>query len=126
MTILDSNIWISFLYDPDSQHAQARDVIKEVAKPILIPEYIFGEVCTVLAQRGGKVLADRFIDAVSDNTDIMLLPFENDEFYKTTKLFRTYAKRDLSFVDMSLVLLARTFQVTTFDAKLRKVIARKP
>lgn len=122
MIILDSNIWISFLYDPDSQHERARRLMGEIAKPIFIPEYIFGEVCTVLAQLGGKKLADTFIDGVTNNADVLILPFENEEFYRTIKFFRSYEKRNLSFVDMSLVFLAKTFQVLTFDEDLEKVI----
>lgn len=124
MTILDSNIWISFFYDPDSQHERARQLMKEVAKPIVIPEYVFTEVSTVLAQLGDKRLANAFIDSITDNGDVIILPFENNEFDRTIKLFRAYGKKNLSFVDMSLVFLAQTFQVLTFDRKLEKAIAK--
>lgn len=125
MIVLDSNIWIAYFYESDTQHAKARRLIHELSEPMAIPEYVFGEVCTILAQRSGKAVADSFVDAVTRNEQVGILPFENEEFWRTIKLFREFPKKYLSFIDLSLLLLARTFRVVTFDRQLEKVITKQ-
>lgn len=122
MTILDSNIWIAFFYDPDTLHAKARELLRIIQQPIILPEYVCGEVCTVLSQRGGKQLADRFVDSVKDNEDVLILPFENKDFWDALELFRQQPKKTLSFVDISLLYLSSFYTIETFDIPLRKVI----
>ncbi|MBI4359999.1 MAG: type II toxin-antitoxin system VapC family toxin [Candidatus Jacksonbacteria bacterium] len=124
MTILDSNIWIAFFYDPDTLHAKARKLVKAISAPIILPEYVCGEVCTVLSQRGGKQLADRFVDTVENNEDVIILPFEHEDFWNTLALFRKQSQKTLSFVDISLLYLSDLYSVETFDTQLGKAIGR--
>lgn len=124
MTIFDSNIWIAYLNKDDSQHRRATSYFSRLDDELLITEYIILEVVTVLAMRVDKDLADNFLDLVLNNTDVQVLKSSSDFFDSSVNAFQKYKKDNLSFVDISLLKLARDYKVSTFDEDLKKEIRK--
>ena len=123
MTILDSNIWIAWLNESDSQHGEADQVLAEVTLPIGLPEYVLLEVATVLSRRVNKKTADGFIRYVQDNKDIQLIPSSGEFLQAVIKAYLKKPHRGLSFVDVSLTVFAKNYSVRTFDVRLKKALA---
>lgn len=121
MTILDSSVWIALLDIDDSQHEKARKALSNLQWPVLVPEYVLLEVCSVLT-RVRKELADEFIERVENSNDVQLL-YSNELFCnQVLETFREYPRNDLSFVDMALLKLSEEHGLVTFDKKLQRAI----
>ncbi|HAM88058.1 MAG: hypothetical protein US83_C0019G0004 [Candidatus Falkowbacteria bacterium GW2011_GWC2_38_22] len=124
MIILDSNIWIAYLNKNDNQHNKAVSFFDKIKENILITEYIILEVATVLSMRIDKKTADSFIDFVTNNQDIEVMSSSDEFFKKTLDFFLKYKNGNLSFVDVSLLMLSKKFQVFTFDRNLEREIVK--
>lgn len=124
MIILDSNIWIAYLNKNDNQHNKAVSFFDKIKENILITEYIILEVATVLSMRIDKETADSFIDFVTNNQDIEVMSSSDKFFKKTLDFFLKYKNGNLSFVDVSLLMLSKKFQVFTFDRDLEREIVK--
>ena len=122
MTIFDSSVWIAFLYQSDQQHQKAEKIFALHQGTIMIPEYIIAEIVTVLTRKGAKPLADRFLEMVTDNKDVELLFCTDQFFMHLTTVFKTHHQRNLSFVDMMLLVLADSYHIVTFDRALQQSI----
>ena len=125
MTLLDSSVWIAYLNVEDSQYAKAKREMASASLPIILPEYVILEVCTVLAMRAGKDIADRFLELVSDNKDVRVLLTDPRFFDDLIGLYRSLPGKALSFADAALLLLADQFKTITFDVRLRAAIRRR-
>ena len=125
MTILDSNVWIAFLNESDSQHKKAEKVFNVILLPIGMPEYIIAEVASVLAMRASKTIADKFIDIALDNQDIQIIFSSRSFFTGAMESFKNSKQKQLSFVDSVLLYLSQNHEIITFDENLRKAIAAK-
>lgn len=124
MVIVDSNIWIAFFHREDQTHKKAKRVIDQhVFSKIVITEYILLEVVTVLKQRSGWEMAERFLKVI----DKYQLPIIESSFFfiDTVHLFRSAQENHLSFVDMSLVALSDGYEIETFDKRLKKEIFKR-
>lgn len=126
--LLDSNIWIARLNREDSQHAKAMalfESVKERTFPIILPEYVIVEVCTVVTIRSGKEITEVFLKTARDNRLVTILPSTPAFLGNVMDLFSTRKDAHLSFVDVSLLLLSTSCTVVTFDKKLEKEIGKK-
>ena len=123
MIIFDSNIWIAYSYDDDSLHDKARNIVENNTSHILLPEYILCAVSTVLLQKAGKDTALRFIDRMTNNSDITIL-YSSPAFVDATiKMFSS--KNDdehLPFIDTSLLYLSMSYKIISFDRHLNRAI----
>lgn len=123
--ILDSNIWIAYLYVDDVLHKQAARLVEEMTeRPLVIFEYSIMETVTVLAQRAGKETANRFLELIRDNRDIETLPSSPELLEAIVNCYKTHTQRNLSFADYALLHLSHTTPIVTFDTKLRNAIKR--
>lgn len=123
--IFDSNIWIAYFYTDDALHEQSTRLIEGATEhPLTIFEYNVVETVTVLAQHSGKETANRFLDLISDNRDIRVLPSSPELFEATVQCYKTHTQRNLSFADYALLYLSHTTPIATFDTKLRNAIKR--
>lgn len=123
--ILDANIFIAYLYPKDALHKTARHFIDTVAqKPFSIFEYTVAETVTVLAKRSGKATADQFLDLITDNEVVQVLPSSRELFQAIAHCYQNHAQRALSFADYALLYLSQSIPVATFDIKLRNAIKR--
>ncbi len=82
MTILDSNVWIAFFHESDSQHKKAEKIIKELGALIVVPEYVIVEVSSILCFNAGKKISDVFIDSISDNKNIEIQLSNNANYVR--------------------------------------------
>ena len=121
--IFDSSVWIAYMKEADTQHAKAINIFEATAeRKIIVPEYVALEVSSVLAARVTRVLANNFLEIISDNSDIEILYSDRAFFIKTATLFRTSLTDKLSFADTALLNLSRQYEVITFDTDLDKAI----
>lgn len=121
MIVLDSSFLIAYHNERDVHHAAATEVMGPLLNgtwgELLLPEYVFLEVVTVLAARIG-------LDAAADVGKTLLEARElefvacSELFRETFELFRRQSDRALSFTDAAIVAIARRRQarhVATFD-----------
>ncbi len=122
MTILDSSIWIAYLYQEDNQHKKAVDVWEATDDTIVVPEYVMIEVCTVLPTLSNKRHADSFIHMIQNNKDVSLLYAEQEFVDEVIRFYLQYQYSNLSFIDISLLFLSKHYTVLTFDRALGRAI----
>lgn len=67
MVIFDSDVWIALLNKNDSQHQKAKLVFESIKENIILPEYVFIEISSVLSLKVGKGVADDFIKIALNN-----------------------------------------------------------
>ena len=118
--VLDSNVWIAFLYEKDPNHNKAAKVFEVLKAKIILTEYVFLEVVTVLSQKAGKDVSDNFIKNVTNNQDIIILPSSGDFLGEIVNFYLSKKIEKLSFVDYSLLCLSQKFKVITFDKALQR------
>lgn len=122
MTILDSNVWIAFLYIDDAQHEKSKKVFQLCEKPIVIPEYVVIEVSSVLSQKAGKRIANAFLEIIMQSKGVEVLFSEDQFFIEVVNFFKKRKEHNLSFVDFSLLYLSKSYQTITFDKNLQRAI----
>ncbi len=122
MVIIDSSVWVAFFNENDSQHNKAKKVFNELKTKVILPEYIFMEVATILLIKAGKKIAVKFMEISQDNFDIEIYLSDEELFLNTAKLFKNSQKSKLSFVDVSLLFLSASCKIITFDKNLQKAI----
>jgi predicted nucleic acid-binding protein len=122
MIILDSNVWIAFFHERDSQHKRAEKIVKEISFPIVAPEYVIIEVSSILRFKAGKKISNDFLENIFDNENIEILLSNELFFSNTADNFKNSKNKSLSFVDTALLYLSKSYQVITFDKDLQKAI----
>ena len=128
MIVVDSSFLVAFHNRRDVHHAAAADAMEDVLAgeygDILLPEYVFMEVTTVLAARRNLAAAVTVGEVLLRAREIELVPcFEY--FEKTFNVFRTQrAANPLSFADAAIVVIAAARgagYVATFDRGFNSV-----
>lgn len=120
MIVLDSNVWIGLFHESDTLHTRAVELFEKQKPPFCIPEYVLIEVATILAQKAGMEVARTFVEMVFDNRDCMVLVTDESFCRTVATAFVGEEKPGLSFVDMSLVVLAKRYETITFDVHLAR------
>ena len=125
--VLDSSYLIAFQNRRDVHHRAAAhlmpDLIGGVFGRLLLPEYVFLEVVTVLFARCGHTVAVDTADTLLNAQEVDFLP-SSELFQPTLDVFRTSTAARLSFTDAAIVAAARrhgTQFVATFDAGFRRI-----
>ncbi|MBI4257098.1 type II toxin-antitoxin system VapC family toxin [Candidatus Uhrbacteria bacterium] len=124
MIVADSNIWIALLDASDSQHEKAVRLVSTFEEDLLVPEYVILEVCTILKQKRRKQLASNFVQKILMDPDIHVAASESTHLARVIDVFCKHEHKHLSFVDVSLFLLAKSHTVYTFDKKLASAIKK--
>ena len=119
--IVDSSVLVAAFHVKDSLHEMGAAVVADAQKPVLVPEYVAIETAGVLALRAHDKVAKEFIQVLLEGGDLQVLRLPHDHFYSTAAYF-SETKSRLSFVDCSLAVLSRDFDVLTFDKTLTKAI----
>lgn len=122
MVIFDSDVWIALLNKNDSQHQKAKLVFESIKENIILPEYVFIEISSVLSLKVGKGVADDFIKIALNNKNIRMLVSRKEYFAEIVDIFIKSPNKHLSFIDFSLLYFSKKFKVITFDKKLKKAI----
>ena len=90
---------------------------------VLLLEYVFLEVVTVLLARRGLAVATSVADTLLQAREVEFVPC-SDLFGATLETFRAQKKATLSFTDAAIVTLARLQKessIATFDRDFRRV-----
>ncbi len=120
--IIDSSVFIAYFNEGDSQHKKALTIFKTLnAEDILISEYVLLEVLTVIQNKVSKKFAFKLKDFILEYFSESIL--RSDIFFdETLSLFGSqYGK--LSFVDVSLIVLSKKYEIITFDKNLKRAIS---
>ena len=132
MIVLDSSYLIAFHNRRDVHHGAASrimpDLVGGVFGRLLLLEYVFLEVVTVLLARCGHTVAEDMADTLLNAQEVDFLPC-SDLFQHALNVFRTTSAARLSFTDAAIVAAARrhdTEFVATFDEGFRRIEGLNP
>ena len=127
MIVLDSSFLIAFYNRRDVHHGAAahamQDLVGGVFGRLLLLEYIFLEVVTVLLARCGHTIALDVADTLLNAEEVDFLPC-SELFQHALDVFRTRHSARLSFADAAIVAAARRHEtefVATFDEDFRGI-----
>lgn len=127
MIVLDSSFLVAYHNSRDAHHeaaaeAMARFLDGEWGHGLLL-EYVFLEVVTVLIARRGPQVAAEVAEMLLAARELDLVPC-SELFIEAVETFRRQKKTRLSFVDATIVNVARDRAdglVATFDRELASV-----
>lgn len=121
--LLDSSVWIALFLDADTQHARARRLFARLPRKIYISDLVVNEVATVLTYKHSKAQADKFLDFLEANQDIVWLELDRAA---DIEFFRNIPNR-ISFTDAVLLRLAKDVKVklVTYDTQLARLYRRQ-
>ena len=127
MIVLDSSFLIAFHNQRDVHHPAAAEVMNRLEAgewgTVLLPEYVFLEVTTVLAARRDVATAVRVGATLLAARELEFVPC-SDTFVDAFEVFSRQRKTSLSFVDAAIVAISRrrgAAHVATFDAELGRI-----
>lgn len=120
--ILDTNVWIAYLEQSDSQHEKASRIFDLIDQKIWIPEYILLEILNVLLRKAGKKRADEFLSMLFQNRDLEIIWNSEEIRAKLLSFFLSNKLEKLSFVDQSLLFLSSNYKILTFDKELARLV----
>jgi predicted nucleic acid-binding protein len=125
--VLDSSFIVAYHNTRDHHHAAAATAMENVVAgewgPVLLLEYVFVEVVTVLLSRGGLALATTVGATLLAAREVEVVPC-SEIFVETLEVFRTQGGERLRFTDAAIVTVARRRDarfVATFDEDFRQV-----
>ena len=127
MIVLDSSFLVAYHNTRDTHHKAAAEVMArfldgEWGRGLLL-EYVFLEVVTVLMARCGARVASDVADVLLAARELDLVPC-SELFIEAVETFRSQKQTRLSFVDATIVNVARDRAhglVATFDRELASV-----
>lgn len=126
--ICDTNIWVALFDTKDTQHEKAKQLMQELidgVQYLYITNYIDLECIAVLIRKVGFHKTEEWIQFRSNSNNIHFLHMDEEDHKSMTHTFLKLQNIHLSFVDISLVHLARNgFTIKTFDKKLQKALQR--
>ena len=126
---VDSNFFVASFAEEDSQHAKALSLIQELFKKqtIVISNFIFLEVVTVLSQRFGRELAIASGNRLLSDPRIRIIYIDQELQRTSWDIFQEIKKKNMGFVDCSIMAAMEAENINrllTFDrtdfAPLRK------
>jgi predicted nucleic acid-binding protein len=127
LIVLDSSFLVAYHNSRDTHHEAAADVMArfldgEWGRGLLL-EYVFLEVVTVLIARRGPRVASEVADVLLGARELEFVPC-SELFIEAVETFRRQKQTRLSFVDATIVNVARDRtdgRVATFDGELANV-----
>ena len=127
LIVLDSSFLVAFHNERDVHHEAAKSVFERLLEgewgPLLLPEYVFIEVVTVLAARKNLSVAVSVGTTLLQSREVEFVPCFR-YFIESMDTFKNQGRIGLSFTDATIVVVCRergASQVATFDAGFRKV-----
>ena len=127
MLFLDSNIIIAYKNENDVNHDRASNIFNDIKRDkygaIVISEFIFQEVVTVLTLRYCLKAAIETGEILLEAEEINLIKV-SDIFDLTWDIFKKQTGTKLSFVDASNLACLKFMgvnQIATFDKEFKKI-----
>lgn len=127
----DSNYFIGLFNPEDSLHLRARQVsqiLHDKKISIVLSEYNFLEVTTVLSQRAGRKTAIIAGHGLRTNPDTTIVHINEYVHEATWKIFQGIEKKNFSFVDASILAIMEVEDIKsllTFDRDDFKPLLKK-
>jgi len=125
--VVDSSFLVAFHNTRDAHHTRAMGVMERLLAgewgEVLLPEYVFLEVTTVLAARRNLESAVAVGRTLLAARELRFVPC-SDLFLDAFDIFQKQARGELSFADAAIVAIARKHDaehIATFDADFRNV-----
>jgi len=120
MTIIDTSVWVARFLEEDSQHEKGREAVDGLSNVLKYTCYaVIEETTTILCYKHSKEQADKFIDYITNNPEIVILE------HNISKEAQTFlaVNAELSFADVSIISLSKqhNLRITSFDQQLLKV-----
>lgn len=126
MVILDTSFLVAFFRKEDHHHAKARVLAKKHAGEQMIMTFlVMQEFMGILNRKSSTELAVKVIQLLlKEGSDVQLFKLDEANLEPTLELFGRLKPHDFSYVDVSLIHLAREFEceVLSFDQKLLDVL----
>lgn len=128
MIVLDSSFLVAYHNSRDVHHAAAKGAFPALIAgdwgPILLPEYVFLEVTTVLAARRDLAAAINVGDGLLKAKEVEFVSC-SEFFLDAYEIFKRQTGPALSFADAAIVTIARrkgAEYVATFDFDFKKLL----
>lgn len=118
---IDSNYFVAFFNVHDSLHQRAVTLARKLESgkiTIVVSNFIFLEVVTVLAQRVGKASAARVGRYLLEDSRIKTIHIDTVLQSDSWRIFQKIKDKNISFVDCSILAVMRAEYITdllTFD-----------
>ena len=127
MIVLDSSFLIAYHNSRDVHHVAAAPAMESLLRGefgrLLLIEYVFLEVVTVLLARRGHQVALDVAEILLDADEVEFVPCSG-LFRAALREFRTHRRARLSFADAAIVAAAQRYKaefVATFDEGFRGI-----
>lgn len=120
---VDSNYFIALSNPSDALHRPAREIatiLEEESLILIISNFIFLEVVTVLAQKGGKEIANEGGRYLLSHPFIEKIHIDEWLQSRSWEIFQEIYSKNVSFVDCSIIAVMKSEGITqllTFDTK---------
>ena len=120
MHLLDANVIIAIFREWVNDHKEAANFASSLTE-FAISDYVLGEILTVMKIKDGLQEAKAALDYLINNKKVHLARLTQDELARTIAFFHD-SKTDISFVDASLIVMAkgRDMKLATLDKNLVK------
>lgn len=118
---VDSNFFIALFHQQDSLHEQALSIAKNLDRqwrPLVISNFVFLEVVTVLSQRKSRAQAREAGKFFLSDPGIVMHHIDEKLQQASWNIFQTVGRKGMSFVDCSIVALMQSegiHTLLTFD-----------
>lgn len=127
MVILDTSFLFALFIKEDEFHEKASVLARQQEGQLLACSFlVFQELMTLLMSKIGSAAAIKIgKDLLDSSSSVQFLRMDEESFEDTWSLFETIGTHKLSFVDVSLITLAKNLdaKVLTFDQGLEKALA---
>lgn len=122
---LDTNFVVGLYATTDSLHQESIRVSKEIKKfskaKLFISNYVVAEILTILSQKAGKEICLDAGKRIFEKKIFEIIHSDYDSDLQTWELIKTVHNKDLSFVDLSILVTIKNESIdrlVTFDKKL--------
>ncbi len=121
--VIDTCVWVSAFNEYETDHIKAQNILADTEKNIVITDGLLSEILTVFKLRCSKKSLHRLIEILEKDARIILI--RNAELFDSVyDYFIHTLSNKLSFVDTTLLMLAKEYEVITFDKELKKEIQK--
>jgi predicted nucleic acid-binding protein len=118
MIILDTDFVYSLFFEGQSTHNIAVRMSKLfLDSELILTNFVKFELATVLSKRESHQVAMSVIEDLIDIDNVRYYRLTEDDEYQTYKLFCTYSRKNISFVDCSNLFISQksNFKIASFD-----------
>lgn len=128
---VDSNYFIGLFNPEDSLYQKANEIgsrLDRIAKRLVVSNFIFLETVTVLSQKRGRSAALEAGDYLLNSPVVELINIDHKLQQDTWQIFQDINKKNLSFVDSSIIAVMQAESINallTFDTKDFASLRRK-